>query len=144
MKRRHLLAILGISVTAGCMERLSADSETGIRLGSIRIANTTDETHNVDLLIERNNEFVYHDGSEINADNEVWIEPTWSSEPAEYDLYYVISGIDELQVANLTELHEEDTEGDCLFADIWIVEGGEDSIVTAKDVKEQQEATCNF
>lgn len=126
------------------MERISADSETGIRLGSIRIANTTDETHRVDLLIERNNEFVYHDTSEIDADNEVWIEPTWSSEPAEYDLYSVISGIDELQVANLTELHEEETEGDCLFADMWIVEGAADSIVTAKDVEEQEEAACNF
>ncbi|MFC7230851.1 hypothetical protein ACFQMM_04515 [Saliphagus sp. GCM10025308] len=126
------------------MERISADSETGIRLGSIRIANTTDETQKVDLWIERDNEFVYHDSNEIEANNEVWIEPTWSSKPAEYDFYYVISGVDELQVANLTELHEEETEGDCLFADIWIVDGVENSTVTAKDVEEQEAATCNF
>ncbi|MFP9192009.1 hypothetical protein ACLI4Q_10170 [Natrialbaceae archaeon A-CW1-1] len=126
------------------MERLSGESESGIRLGSVRIANTTDETHRVDLLIERNNEIVYRDTSEINATDEVWIEPAWSSEPADYDLYFVISGVDELQVANLTNLHEEETAGDCLFADVWIVDGSERSLVMAKDVEEQEEAGCNF
>lgn len=142
--RRRVLAALGISATGGCMGRFSAGSESGIRLGSLRIANTTDDPRTVDIRIERSGETVYHDTSDVPGTEEVWIEPTWSSEPATYDLYYVLSGTNELQVGRITDLHEEDTEGECVFADLWIVDGADDSILTVTDVAEQEEATCNF
>ncbi len=126
------------------MERLSGTSQSGIRLGSLRIANTTEVAHTVDILIERGSKSVYHETSEIAGNDGVWIEPTWSSEPADYDLYYVISGFNELQMAKLNELHEDEMEGDCLFADLWITEEVADSFVTAKDTAEEEIATCNF
>lgn len=129
------------------MDHVLSDSESGFRLGSIRIINTTYEDYKVDLRIERNNERVYHDTSEIDADNEVWIEPTWSSEPAEYYLYYVVSGVDKVQIAHLS--HEKGIspppEGDCLFADLVITEGlVHNSSLTVRDAKLKEETTCNL
>lgn len=147
MKRRSYLTSLAaagsLTAVAGCVNVLSG-SDSGIRLGSLRIANTTEDTRTVDLRIERNNESVYRGTSEIPGNDEVWIDPTWSSEPATYDFYYVLSGLDELQIKQLTEPDEEDPEGECLFADLWIVDTVEDSVTMTKDVAEQEEATCNF
>ena len=88
---------------------------------------------------------MYHDSSEIDAGGEEWIEPTWSSEPAEYDLYYVVSGIGEVQTAHLTELHEQETEGDCLYASVLITDGlVGNSSVTVMDAETQENAACNL
>lgn len=141
--RRQVLAAIGLLATGGCLAQLSPGSESGIQLGNLRIANTTDDSRTVDARIERNSDTVYHDTTEIPGNDEVWIEPTWSSDPATYDFYYVISGLDEVQHGRLADEHDEETDGECMFADLWIVDGSEDSILSAKDVAEQENATCN-
>lgn len=142
--RRHVLAAIGISALGGCVDQFSSGSESGIRLGSIRIANLTGEPCTVDLLMERNNETVHHETYELPAEDHVWIEPTWSSKPATYDFYYTLSGVNDLKLGRLSDLHVEETDGDCMFADLWISEEFQDSFMVARDVAEEEEATCNF
>ena len=143
LTRRHALMAIGLSALGGCVGQLTEEDEEGIPLGSVRIANTTGDPRTVDLRIERNNESVYHDISEVPGNDEVWIAPTWSVERASYDIYVVISGIEDLQIGRLTDLHEQDSDGDCMFAELWIVAADDPMILTARDVAEQEEATCN-
>lgn len=141
--RRHILAGLGIAPLGGCLERFTSDS--GIQLGSLRVANTADEPHTVDLVLERDGSRVYDELVEVDPDNHVWIDPTWSSEPAEYDLYYTVSGSDEVSTAELTDaVAPDDINGECVVADLWTIMSPSGADVLLKDSDRYEEATCNF
>ncbi|WP_222918564.1 hypothetical protein [Natrinema sp. SYSU A 869] len=82
---------------------------------------------------------------EIDPDNHVWIDPTWSSEPAEYDLYYTVSGSDEVSIAELTnDVAPDDIDGECVVADLWTVMNPSGADVLLKSVDRYEEAKCNF
>ncbi len=141
--RRHILAGLGMAPLGGCSERFTSDS--GIQLGSLRVANTADEPRTVDLVLERDGSRVYNEMVEIDPDNHVWIDPTWSSEPAEYDLYYTVSGSDEVSIAELTnDVAPDDIDGECVVADLWTVMNPSGADVLLKSVDRYEEAKCNF
>lgn len=141
--RRHILAGLGMAPLGGCLERFT--SGPGIRLGSLRVANTADERHSVDLVLERNGSRVYNEMVDVDPDNHVWIDPTWSSEPAEYNLYYTVSGSDEVSIAELTDdVAPDDSDGECVVADLWTVMNPSGADVLLKSVDRYDEATCNF
>ncbi|QRV14993.1 hypothetical protein JMJ58_19105 [Haloterrigena salifodinae] len=141
VSRRHILAGLGIASLGGCLERFTSNS--GIQLGSLRVANTADKPHTVDLVLERDGSRVYNELVEVDPDNHVWIDPTWSSEPAEYDLYYTVSGSDEVSIAELTDA-PDDIDGECVVADLWTVMSPSGPDVLLKDIGRYEEATCNF
>ncbi|GAB3033723.1 hypothetical protein GCM10025298_23410 [Natronobiforma cellulositropha] len=83
--RRHLLAVIGITPAAGCIDSLPVGS-TGVPLGSILISNATDEPQSVRLQLQRADESVYDDTIEVSENEYEIIDPTWSSEPSRYRL----------------------------------------------------------
>lgn len=88
--RRAFLGTAGICGTAGCLTPLLPDwSDDRPRLGTVLVANLHDESIVVDFRIERNAEEVYHETVDIPSPGREFIEPTWSSKPAEYELYWV-------------------------------------------------------
>ncbi|WP_157231378.1 hypothetical protein [Halostagnicola larsenii] len=140
--RRHILAGLGITLIGGCVGEFRSDS--GIQLGSLRVANRLEETQTVDLVLERDESRVYHDMVEVDSDDHLWIDPDWSSEPAEYELYYTVSGSDEVSIAQLTSSTvPSNSKGECVFADILISEGSLESMVSLSSVNEVEGAECN-
>ncbi|WP_137288103.1 hypothetical protein [Natronorubrum halophilum] len=140
--RRHILAGLGMAPLGGCSERFTSDS--GIQLGSLTVLNRVEETHTVDVVLERDDSRVYHGMVEVDVDERVWIDPDWSSEPAEYELYYTVSGSDEVSIAQLTpSTVPSNTERECVFADILLVDGPHGPRVSLSSVEEVEEAECN-
>ncbi|ELY97883.1 hypothetical protein [Natrialba asiatica] len=138
--RRCVLASIGTALTAGCTDRFAADS--GIKLGSLRVANPADRAHTVDLWLERDGQGVYDGSVEVAPDEDVWIDPTWSSEPAEYDLYYTVSDSDEVSVSRLHEI-DTDINGECSVGDLWTIKGSNRSGVSLRSVDQYEAAECN-
>ncbi|WP_226042794.1 hypothetical protein [Natrinema sp. DC36] len=89
ISRRHMVAALGLSLLAGCTDAVSlkSDSETGIPLGSLFVHNPSEESQSVQLQLKRANEIVYEGTVEAAEGYEI-IDPSWSTEPAEYTLLY--------------------------------------------------------
>lgn len=139
--RRHILAGVGITLIGGCLEGFTSDS--GIKLGSLRISNQLKETHTVDLVLERGESRVYNGMVEVDAGDHVWIDPDWSSEPAEYDLYYTVSGSDEVSIARFTSSTVPSNDaGECVFTDILLVEEPRGPMVSLSSVDEVEGAKC--
>lgn len=75
LSRRHLLTTVGAMSPARCMDLIPSSSDNEIRLGSLRVANTIDESQTVDLRFEQNGHLVKSETIELNAEEEKWIEP---------------------------------------------------------------------
>lgn len=86
--RRHLLGTVGISLTTGCIDLPSSDSESGVRIGSIFVGNRHEETLSVHIQLYRDDEVVYDEIVEIDEDCREVIDPSWDTEPAEFTLLY--------------------------------------------------------
>ncbi|WP_148225412.1 hypothetical protein [Haloterrigena turkmenica] len=81
---------------------------------------------------------------EVDVDDHVWIDPDWSSEAVEYELYYTVSGSDEVSIAQLTSSTvPSKSEGECVFTDLLLVEGPHGPTVSLSSVDEVEEADCN-
>jgi len=94
ISRRYLLAALGTTTVAGCMDLTPTNSndattedETGIPLGSLFVSNNRGESQPIQLELKREGEIAYEDTLEVPDEGEV-LDPVWSTEPAEYTLHW--------------------------------------------------------
>ncbi|WP_276255179.1 hypothetical protein [Halomontanus rarus] len=85
--RREMVMVSVLSIMSGCGDSslLSSESEDSVSLGGIFIRDNREEIDTYQLQLERNSEIVYQGEVTIDSAYE-FIEPTWSSEPAEYEL----------------------------------------------------------
>lgn len=84
-----MIATLGLSSLAGCADAIpiGSDSKTGIPLGSLFVHNPSEKPQSVQLQLKRADEIVYEGTVEAAEGYEI-IDPSWSTEPAEYTLLY--------------------------------------------------------
>lgn len=141
ISRRHLLAGVGISTTAGCLSQLPLLSENGIRLGSLGIYNRTDESWTISIRLERTGSVVYENTHEVTPENEpVIVPPDWSSEPAEYTLLFHVNG--EIQKHELTVEDDKSSDESCTLLQIMLDRRGHGPIL--RDSNEAPWGSCNY
>ncbi|WP_317175878.1 hypothetical protein [Halomontanus rarus] len=104
---------------AGCLESLSSASsgENGISLGTLFVSDHHDEVH-YQIQLERDNEVVYHGEIEVGSEREA-IDPTWSTEPAEYTLIFATA--DTMRAVSIPDDVEREMGGadaDCFHPEI--------------------------
>ncbi|MFC4436631.1 MULTISPECIES: hypothetical protein [Natrialbaceae] len=136
-----MIAILGLSSLAGCLDAvpLRSDSKTGVPLGSLFIHNPSEEPQSVQLRLERADEIVYEGDVEAAEGYEI-IDPSWSTEPAEYTLLYATD--EEIGSASIpTDFEGMANSADCYHA-LFNFHGPLEPQVELRDSDEFAEGTC--
>jgi hypothetical protein len=136
ISRRHALATLGISASAGCLGNIPFPSESGIRLGSIGVFNGY-EPQTIDLELVREGEVVFEDTLELDTDDQRIIDPSWSTEPAEYTFSYS-NGFEE-EKSLTAEYHSARTD-ECNF--LWLMYYSDGDRAVLMDTNEPDWGTC--
>ena len=136
VSRRHVLATLGASASAGCLGNIPFLSESGIRLGSIGVFNEY-ESQSIDLELLRDDEVVFKDSFELDTGEQRIIDPSWSTEPAEYTFSYS-NGFEAEKSFNV-DYHSASTE-ECNF--LWLTYYSNGDRVVLMDTYEPSWGTC--
>ena len=147
--RRAVLGLAGISSITGCITPLLPDwSEDRPRLGTVVFGNSRHKSTVVDFRIERNSEKVYHENLELYSGTTELIEPTWSSEPAEY-IFYWVTDIDlKLQKYEYSRSDPSVRDADCVHFILELLPEdhplGSDFNVNSYPVEDVEFASCNL
>lgn len=86
--RRQVLSVLGVSSTAGCLSSTPFSEGEGIQLGTLIVGNGFEDPRSVQLQLYREGEVVYEGTVELEGNSSEYIDPSWSTDPAEYTLLY--------------------------------------------------------
>jgi hypothetical protein len=111
MNRRTLLGLCAAALSGGCLELLGPPKK---RIAWIRLENTRNETHDVEVSIERNDEEVFRENYQLGTSPEQATirvdDPV--DEPGRYSLYFDIGG----QLVHLppSEFADADIREPCL------------------------------
>ena len=125
--RRSLLAAVGATATAGCLDQLPGRGTHGFRLGPFWVQNGSGEPRTLAVVLKRNGETVVDDAFDLAAEGgegRVKLDPTWSVAPASYVLSY---GYPDAELATYALTGEDDTTGDegCMFLQLDIHPAGD-------------------
>ncbi|MCU4744797.1 hypothetical protein [Natronoglomus mannanivorans] len=116
--RREMIAVGVLSTMSGCLDGslLSSESEDSVSLGGIFVRDHREEIDTYQIQLERDSEIVYQGELTIDSAYE-FIESTWSSEPATYELIWATD--EEMGSVSIpTDVREEMDEGDCFHPEI--------------------------
>ena len=121
--RRGLLrsvGVLGACATAGCLSRLE-DPET--QIAEVVLVNLNDETHTVELHIERSGEEVLRTTETVPADGPQPVLTSDDGVPTEQDEYTVVASLDG-GTDEISRTFPDSRAGDCYAVTIQIDSDG--------------------
>ena len=116
----RLVGVLGACATAGCLSRLE-DPET--QIAEVVLVNLNDETHTVELHIERSGEEVLRTTETVPADGPQPVLTSDDGVPTEQAEYTVVASLDG-GIDEISRTFPDSRAGDCYAVTIQIDSDG--------------------